>query len=351
MKKHNSFSSISLVIIGAAIISGTQAFGAGKGRHFVVKLKGNTLYASPRDKKAAINNMEEPVVVVAKKHKVVKPESSTITERPLLVVNRKHNVVQPVSKDAVAPETSSLKNQNVQEPTNNVYAGAFNFDYEQRQVNIHTSIFQLFPGTYLDSMSIVNQLLSDSIRGVITSMKNTDSIQYLKLCLENSMRDSITLAKLSTLSSPDQQVAYVPAGVLIAHCKDASSSGFMDSVVMDVFSGSNLVASATSDKDGIILAKNVPEGNYYVVFSRKSYEPYSLMRVNVAGAGQSYIDIPLIKSNGYVAQVLGKNAWVFIATGIVVTLFIMVILSFYLVRFTSKRTASSGHGHVNATPA
>ncbi len=328
MRKHNLLTPIAIVILGV-LVSGESI---GKNKHVLVKLKGNVLYAAKRDKKVNSENSDAPVVAVKKKKK---PEKLT----PIVVVDAQ-----------AAPEvnnTPTIQNETISNATPiQSNTPSYNFDYEQRQIAIHTSIFQLYPGTYLDSMSIVNQLLNDSIRSEILTAGTVDRIEYLKNCLESSIKDSITLAKLSTLSSPDQQVAYVPTGVLIAHCKDASSTLFMDSVVMDVFSGSNLVASATSDKDGIILAKGVPEGNYYVVFSRKSYEPYSLMNVNVNTAGQSYVDIPLIKANGYLAQSMGKNAWVFLTTGIVATLLVMVILAYYLAKYTSRRRFAAGHGTV-----
>ncbi len=331
MRKHNLLTPIAIVILGV-LVSGESI---GKNKHVLVKLKGNVLYAAKRDKKVNSENSDAPVVAVKKKKK---PEKLT----PIVVVDAQ-----------AAPEvnnTPTIQNETISNATPiQSNTPSYNFDYEQRQIAIHTSIFQLYPGTYLDSMSIVNGLLSDSLRSLISATKNSDSADYFRACLSGSIKDSITLAKLSVLSSPDQQVAYVPAGILIAHCKDAASSNYMDSVVMDVFSGSNLIASATSDKDGIIMAKNVPEGNYYVVFSRKAYQSYSLMQVKVNGAEQSYVDIPLIKANGYLASAMGKNAVVYLISGIVATLFIIIVLAFYLAKYTSKRRFTAGsraHGQV-----
>lgn len=363
MKIYNLFVPVSLIIIGAVLTPVSSAYGTGKGKKFIVKLKGNTLYATPRNSAGNTSDKtpDEPKVVVIKKKKAKKHIAQTAPAVETAVVNKPEpakvesaGVSKPESgtteTTAVNSRETVTTNTNLIEPSNQAVAATF--DYEQRQVSIHTTIFQLYPGTYLDSMAIVNNLLSDSIRTVIAGLKNPDSIAYMKSCLESSLKDSITLVRLSALSSPDQQEAYVPTGVLIAHCKDASSSAFMDSVVMDVFSGSNLVASASSDKDGIILAKGVPQGNYYVVFTRKSYEPYSIMSVSVNGEGQSYIDIPLIKADSYVAKAFGKNAWLIITTGVLAILLLMVVLAYYLNKYTSRRSfAHRRHTHAGMTPA
>ena len=187
-------------------------------------------------------------------------------------------------------------------------------------------------------MSIVNHLLCDSIREALAQSSVSDNSDNLKVSLDNCIKDSITLDRLGKLSTSDNQVAYNPSGVLIAHCKDGLSANAMDSVTMDVFSGSNLVASGVSDKNGIILTKDLAAGNYYVVFSRKSYQPFSLMQVKITTAGQSYIDIPLAKQDGFVYESFGKNAWLYISTASIAVLFIMVVLAFYLAKYTSKRS-------------
>lgn len=313
MKKLKLYLPISLIILGVIISSG-ESFG--KNKHYIVKLKGNVLYANGHGhKKTAKKNTNEQEVA-----------------------DNKANVAQqPVVQETQPNEVVVNNNQPPATQVNNTSLVS-TFNYEQRQVDIHTSIFQMYPGTYLDSMSIVTQLLSDSIRQVILKTGNKDSIDYLKVCLQNSLKDSIILEKLSKLSNTDNQTALNSTGVIIARCKDASSSTAVDSVVMDVFDGSTLVASGTSDKTGTIMAKDIPDGNYYVVFSRKNYEPFSLMKVKIANAGQSYIDIPLAKQDSYVFKSFGKNAWLFISTGVVVTLFIMVLLAFYLAKFTARRS-------------
>jgi hypothetical protein len=126
--------------------------------------------------------------------------------------------------------------------------------------------------------------------------------------------------------------------VLVAHCKDASTATDVDSVVMDVFSGSTLMASASSDRNGTIESKGIPEGNYYVVFSRRAYAPFSLMRVKISDAGQSYIDVPLARQDGYLFHTFGKNAWLFIVSGIIFILSIMIVLAYYLAKFNAKRS-------------
>jgi hypothetical protein len=353
MKKQKLFTLVSLILCGVILVAGKingkdKPVQTGRpGGHYIVKLKGNVLYAAGHPmKKASQKKTEAPLPKISEKAgttEVAVKKTKKIKESAKQEYKGTDNIT--ANNQEPLPKDESVQVSRSAEQSDNTIAGANTFNYENRQVNIHSSIFQLFSGTYIDSMMIVNQLLSDSIRGELSKTKSTDSIQYLKLCLVNSLKDSITLAKLNTLSSPDQQASYVPTGVVTAHCKDASSSVFMDSVVMDVFLGSNLVASGMSDKSGTIQAKDIPEGDYYVVFSRRAYEPFSLIRLKVSSTGQSYIDIPLTRQNSYLSQLYSNNKWLFITTGSVLLLFLMVVLAYNLAKFTEKRSAAKLQGH------
>jgi hypothetical protein len=320
MKKLSLFSFKCGGVIGLLLIS---CLSPGADKHCVVKLKGNVLYA--------VNNHNHTSLASAK----------TVTINKTAPVEK----ARPVALKTVQPKVQIEQSIAVQQhPTRKVAqidVPKLAIDNSDKQADIYSKILELLPGTYLDSMVIVNQLLSDSIRMALNNKimaRQTDSIDYLKLCLNGCEQDSITLDMLNRLSSGEPQAGFNGHGILIAHCKDASSSANMDSVVMDVFAGSNLVATATSDKNGTIQSGGIPEGNYYVVFSRRAYAPFSLMRVNVSNTGQSYIDIPLNRQDGYLFRVFGKNAWVFITSGIILLLSIMTILAYYLAKFTSRRT-------------
>ncbi len=318
MRKERVYTIIGGTILAAILLSG-NCFGTNK--HIIVKLKGNVLYAGHKVKKEQDKTMAAPAVAVELPKKVSTPQ------KPLLKVH-KNEVVAIAAQPEVKKATRRIA---VPPPV------ACKVNIQERMENIHSQIFEMFPGTYLDSVSFVNQLLSDSIRAELARTNSGDKEEYLKGCLVSSIQDSITLARLNKISSEESSGKYNWDGVLIAHCKDASNSSNVDSVVMDVFSGSTLMASASSDKTGTIQCQGIPEGNYYVVFSRKAYNPFSLMRVKVSNAGQSYIDVPLAKQDGYLFGLFGKNAWLVVTTFIILLLGSMIVSAYYLARYNAKR--------------
>jgi len=322
MKKQSLYAIIGGIIIAVTLL---VANANGKDKHYIVKLKGNVLYARHSGKNSVDKQIISSDVALKqdKKRKKIELPIENKTEMVSVTLSESKPLSTTVQKNIL--KTVSFRPN-----------GQFS-NYEQTLTSIHTRIYGLFPGTYLDSMSIVNQLLNDSIRNELSKFNDKDKAEYLRICLSKSLQDSITLDRLNSLSSPDRKSILSSKGVLIVHCKDASSERDMDSVVMDVFSGSTLVASASSDKSGTIQYTGIPEGNYYVVFSRKSYAPFSLMRVNVAGVGQSYIDIPLNRQDGYLFQMFGKNAWLYVTTGIILFLLIITIMAYYLAKFNARK--------------
>ena len=316
MRKEHLYAIIGGTILAVVLLS-SQCFG--KDKHYLVKLKGNVLVAGHKAAKTNSDVASETPIVskhIAKSQPAVKNTENTVV------------TVAPIVKPQIPIATPVERRHPVIQITN----------YEETLENLHAKVFGLYPGTYIDSVSFVNQLVSDSIRIEIANSNSSERIQYLKLCLISSMQDSITLSQLSVISTDEPSNGIVKSGHLIAHCKDASSSANMDSVVMDVFSGSTLVASASSDKNGTIQCNGIPDGNYYVVFSRRAYAPFSLMKVNVSDAGQSYIDVPLSTEEGYLFRAFGKNAWLFIVTGIMCILSLMVASAYYLAKYNAKRS-------------
>jgi hypothetical protein len=213
-----------------------------------------------------------------------------------------------------------------------------NEDLQQCEISIHNGILQLFPGTFLDSMTIVNQLLVDSIRNDFAKTRNPDSSSFLKVCLLDALKDSLTLVKLGRLSTCGDVVIQSGTGELVAHCKDASTTYSIDSVVMDIFSGSHLVATAITDGSGSCAAKSLCEGDYYVIFSKKSYSPFSLMHVKVASIGQSLAEVSLSTEKGYLFRAFGSNAWLIISLTVVILICILTGMAYLLVKFNARRT-------------
>jgi hypothetical protein len=191
------------------------------------------------------------------------------------------------------------------------------FDYEQRQMSMRSHIFHKFPGTYLDSMDIVIHLLSDSIRKDLLKTKSKDSAAYLKTCLDNTLKDSLMLDKLSKLSMDDGEAKLNFNGILTARCMDASNSVAVDSVAMDVFSGSSLIASTIADGDGIIRLRNISSGKYSMVFSRRGYIPVSIIYAVGSNAEQSSLVIPLKKQSSYLVKMAGENMGLCLTAGII----------------------------------
>ena len=397
-------------IIGGAILTIVLLSGNcfGKDKHYIVKLKGNVLYAGHKNKDAGDKPAAAEVVVKHVKKFVPEAQPSQKTtdnltphtkKQPTVIV--KNNVVQPVSqlpvkenkvqssviekKNKVQPVTikkekpvkptpiekknkvqapAVVKEDKVQQPViakeekvqapaiakkdktqssgvesdNSIPPVVHTPKFEKQLDMIHTKVFELYPGTYLDSVSFVNQLLSDSLRYELSESNSNERTEYLKQCLANSLQDSITLNKLSKLTTDEPSNRIADGGILTAHVKDASSMANIDSAVMDVFSGSSLVSSGSSDKAGTIMCKGIPEGNYYVVFSRKLFAPASFMRVKVSDAGPSYIDVPLNRQDGYLFRTFGKNAWLFIVSGGLILLSILIALAYVLAKFNAKRT-------------
>lgn len=385
-------------IIGGAILTIVLLSGNcfGKDKHYIVKLKGNVLYAGHKNKDVPDKSSEQPQVVVKHVKKVapatepsdkaVSKTSSHVKKQPTVIVKGnkvqpviiekenkvqapvavKENKVQPTvavkknkvqaplveKKDKVQPPVA-VKEERVQAPiiakkdkiqsreaeNDNAAPPVVHTPKFERQLDrIHTKVFELYPGTYLDSVSFVNQLLSDSLRYELSIANSNERTEYLKLCLTSSVQDSITLDKLSKISSDEPSIRMSGRGILTAHVKDASNMANVDSAVMDVFSGSTLVSSGSSDKTGTIQCNGIPEGNYYVVFSRKTFAPASFMKVKVSTAGTSYIDVPLNRQDGYLFRTFGKNAWIFIISGAIIMLSTMVVLAYYLAKFNTKRT-------------
>ncbi|HTA28286.1 MAG TPA: carboxypeptidase-like regulatory domain-containing protein [Bacteroidia bacterium] len=316
MKKQHLYTIIGGTILAVVLLSDNCM---GNAKHYIVKLKGNVLYAGHKNKNQ--QDKDNSMVHIAAAH----TQKMSPVKQPELKI-QKNEVVAITQQPVVKKQVNS-----------NAIPVVAKTNFQDRLENIHSQIFDMFPGTYLDSVSFVNQLLSDSIRIELAKANTNERSEYLVHCLINSLQDSVTLSKLNTLSSDEPSTKLYSDGVLIAHCKDASNSSNMDSVVMDVFSGSMLMASATSDKAGTIQCKGIPEGNYYVVFSRKEYAPFSLMRVKVSNTGQSYIDIPLTRQDGYLFRTFGKNAWLFVTMGIMLLLAGMVVSAYYLARFNTRR--------------
>lgn len=208
-------------------------------------------------------------------------------------------------------------------------------DYEQQQ--IHSCILCKFPGTYLDSMGIVINLVNDSLRNKLSITKTKDSITYLKDCLENALKDSMLLERLNKISIDNKKANLNFKGILTIYINDASNSSPVDSVAMDVFSGSRLLASAMSDSSGIIHMDDIPGGKYYIVFSRKGYAPVSLKNVTITVEGQSYMNISLSGKTSYIAQMILKNSWLLFIAGAIIFLFIMSFSAYYLAKFMSNR--------------
>jgi len=395
MKKQNLFTLGGCIVLGGILISGNSFADNG---HYVVRLKGNILYPEHIQKTA--NNHErvtenshavvkqvtkKSVVKHAVQPKVASQKTQSDNSRKLFVNTAVKQAVQPkvapqklqesnirelfantvvkqavqpkvapqklqesnsrglsvntVVKQAIQPEVVAQKipNSNSRELYANTKASSRN--YEQRQASIHSCIFGILPGTYLDSMRIVNHLLNDSIRDGLYANGTGNDAGYLKHCLDKSVRDSVILSRLNVLLTAEDQEKFGSGGVLVAHCKDVSTSFAVDSVEMDVFSGGTLVASGISGSDGTIEAKNVPVGNYYAIFSRKAYSTFSLMHVRVTAAGQSYIDIPLNKQEGYLSPAVAKNGWFFIITWGIIVLLSMIILAYRLAKYTARRDA------------
>ena len=214
-------------------------------------------------------------------------------------------------------------------------------DYSQRQKTIRSSILKMFPGTYLDSMGIVVNLLSDSVRNDLSKSKINDSIEYFKTCLNNVLKDSILLNKLGRLSLDKNEETPNYTNILIAHCKDESNSFVVDSVTMDVFSGSHLIVSAIADSFGILQVHNIPKGTYDIIFSRKLYSPVSLKHFKFADEGPMYINILLRKKSSSFIQLMSENTWLFITIGAAVFLVLLFIFGYFLARFMSRRNLTS----------
>jgi hypothetical protein len=214
----------------------------------------------------------------------------------------------------------------------------YSSDYKQRQLIIHSHIFQLFPGTYLDSMGIVVHLLCDSIRHDILKAKSKDSAEYLQACLNSTVKDSFILDRLSKLSTTVAQIKLTNNLRFTVHCIDVSNSLDVDSVSMDVFSGSNLVTSAISDSLGVIRLNSIPKGNYSMVFSRRGYVPISTMfSAGNNAEEQSSLDIQLKKQSNYLFQLISKNIWLSIVVGIVLLLFIIGSGAYFMAKLMVKR--------------
>lgn len=209
--------------------------------------------------------------------------------------------------------------------------------YNQRETSIRLHIGKMFPGTYLDSMGIVINLLSDSIRNELSITKVKDSAAYLKTCLNNALQDSILLERLGKLSMDEISSKHSSNVMLTAHCTDVSSSFPLDSVTMDIFSGNSLVSSAMSDSLGIIRLPTVAGGTYSVVFSRRGYTPASFTHIKLDGAMQSYMDVALNEQGGFLLQLVSKNILLsFVVIGILLLLTI-IILAYFLARFMAKK--------------
>ncbi len=236
-----------------------------------------------------------------------------------------------ISVNSVGGDDKQLANKgtptNIHPPVN----------YYQRQIEIRSHIFGMFPGTYLDSMSIVINLLSDSIRHELAITKVNDSIIYLKKCLENASKDSILLARLGGISVEEEHPMSLINGTLIAHCKDISNSFVVDSVTMDIFSGSHLIASSVSDSFGIIQMHNIPKGNYDIVFSRKAYAPLSFKHFVVSDDGQLYLYVPLKRKSNVIVQMMGDNVFASLIGGGIILLLIVAVLAYYLAKFMVKK--------------
>jgi len=209
-------------------------------------------------------------------------------------------------------------------------------DYNQRQRSIHSHILHRFSGTYLDSMSIVIKLFSDSIQNELLKTKTKDSVIYFKACLNNALNDSIILDKLSKISA-EKQAPLNFRGVFTTHCIDASNSFAIDSVAMDVFSGNSLITSALSDKLGMSCLRSIPGGEYSIVFSRRGYIPLSLMHFKITTTEQTDIEIPLKKKSGYLVQILCQNTWLCLTAGVVILLLIISALAYFMAKFMARR--------------
>jgi len=210
-------------------------------------------------------------------------------------------------------------------------------DYTQRQKDIRSHILKMFPGTYLDSMGLVINLLSDSIRNQILKAKTKDSITFLKTCLNNTLKDSMLLYQLGRLSPEGEEDNLDLHSVFTAHCISTSNSSSVDSVAMDVFSGNALLASAVSDSLGIIRLRSISDGIYSIVFSRRGYVPLSITHVKIASAHPVYIDIPLNKKGGYLSQLLDNNNWISLSAIALVILLIIGFLAYFLARRMVKK--------------
>ena len=212
-------------------------------------------------------------------------------------------------------------------------------DYSQKQMDIRSHILATFPGTYLDSMNITIKLLSDSIRNEISKTK--DSAVYFKTCLNNVLQDSVLLDRVSKLLSESEHGKLDLYRTIKIHCVDISNSSAVDSVKMDLFSGSKLIASAISDKYGTIEIRNIPEGYYDIFFSRRGYVGASLKHFKYSGEEQSSVDIPLSRQNSFLIQVVCKNIWLIIAAGGFLVLLSLVSLIYALTRRKSKKAKTT----------
>jgi len=210
-------------------------------------------------------------------------------------------------------------------------------DYTQRQRNIHARILRMYPGTYLDSMNIVIHLLSDSIRKDLSRTKIKDSIAYLNTCLNSTLKDSVLLERLGKFLIEKEQPILNSNGIFTVHCMDASNSFSIDSIAMDVFSGNSLITSAISDSLGIIRMLRIPDGTYSMVFSRRGYTPVSLTYTIGVNKEQSTLEIPLRKQSGYLAQMVSKNGWLCLTTGIILLLVIMSVFAYFMAKLMVKK--------------
>jgi hypothetical protein len=210
-------------------------------------------------------------------------------------------------------------------------------DYTQRQKDIRSHILKMFPGTYLDSMGLVINLLSDSLRKEILKTKTKDSLTFFNTCLNNTLKDSMLLYQLGKLSPEGEEDNLDLHSVFTAHCISTSNSAAIDSVAMDVFSGNALLASAVSDSLGIIRLRSIPEGTYSIVFSRRGYAPLSLAQIKIAAAHPVYIDIPLNKQGGYLAQLFNNNNWILLAAAVLILLLIIGFLAYLLAKRKVKK--------------
>ncbi len=217
----------------------------------------------------------------------------------------------------------------------NRYRASFYFN--QRQLHIHSRILSMYSGTYIDSMNIVITILTDSIRNELSKTKVKDSITYLQTTLNNTLKDSLLLAGIGKLLTSVDQAKFNFDGVLAVHCMDATNALPIDSVAMDLFSGNSLIASEVSDIHGFIHLKNIPGGNYSVVFSRRGYAPCSIMNIKVTSTSQSYLDIPLKKQTGYFIQMISENSWPFLGAAVTVLLIIICVLAYFLAKIMLKR--------------